>query len=405
VPFVTPLMSGEIMIAASTLGVMSRVAERRKVALRASSVILFIGIVFGFLLAKNISVPVLALRDAAAKVGKGDLTQRVYPSSKDEIGELGIAFNKMVDDLAAAREELEEKTNALINEKKKSDDLLEDLKNTLTNLKETQDLLIRQEKLASIGLLTKGLVDRLLNPLNYINNFSLLSNELVEETKKALDDATQKLDEDTYADVADLLSMVKTNMTKINEHGASASRIVKGMEKLLKEKSNQFVETELNKLIETVLETTLADWKVQNPALNVKVATNYVDGEVRAKILPEEISSVIKNLINNSLYSILEKSSTAVDYTPEITISSALCNGCFKFSVRDNGNGISKKEIEQLFSPFFTTKPTAKGTGLGLYISMDSVKTHKGNIIVESKEGQYAEFIVTIPLNTEARKP
>jgi len=212
------------------------------------SVIVFaIGILIGFWLSRNISVPVLALRDAANKVGEGALTQRVISTSHDEIGELGVAFNRMVDDLAIARRQVEDRTKDLILEKKKSDELLEDLKKTLANLKENQDQLIRQEKLASIGQLTKGIVDRLLNPLNYINNFSSLSKDLLDEVAADLEKVKPDIDENLHDDITDVL-LAKANLDKINEHGVSASRIVKGMEKLLQEKSDEFILTDINAL-------------------------------------------------------------------------------------------------------------------------------------------------------------
>ena len=364
-PFESPVMNGEILIAESTAGVISRVNQIRKIALFVSFVILAIGILLGFALAKNISIPVLALRDAASKVGEGDLTQRVEPHSKDEIGELGVAFNKMVDDLSLAQRSLQEKTSALIEEKKKSDELLEDLQITLQDLKNTQELLIRQEKLASVGQLTKGIVDRLLNPLNYINNFSLLSTDLAEEIKEFLTRVKDKVDEDAYNDVADVLEMVKTNLTKINEHGTSASRIIKGMEKLLKEKSNQFVETDFNKLIATEVEMSLREWKLLAPNLAVNLVTRYAELTEKIRILPAEMSSVIVNLFNNSLYSVVEKATTASNYSPEIIITTSIANGYYKFSIRDNGRGIAVKEKASALLTFLYNQTHCKRHGPG----------------------------------------
>ena len=187
--FSTPVMAGEILLAASTREIVQSKRQIRITSLFFSFVVFSIGIGIGFVLAKNISVPVLQLRDAATKVGRGDLTQRVSSNSRDEIGELGTAFNKMVTDLSTTRHELDARRSELLVEKKKSDDLLEGLRKTLADLRDTQEQLIRQEKLASIGQLTKGLVDRLLNPLSYVNNFAEMSNELLGECHQLLGQA------------------------------------------------------------------------------------------------------------------------------------------------------------------------------------------------------------------------
>ena len=279
--------------------------------------------------------------------------------------------------------------------------ILEDLQTTLINLKETQDQLIQQEKMASIGQLTKGIVDRILNPLNYINNFSLITRDLSVEIEEILADIKDTMEPDTFDDLTDILGMVKSNVLKVNEHGTSASRIVKGMEKLLKERSKIFKPTDLNTLIESHIEIALQEYTAENKSFKVEIRQNLDAKSNKIKVLPAELGSVIVNTVLNSFYAVEEKMKKVADFQPQVIVSTDFSEDFVKISIRDNGNGILAMEQKQLFSPFFTTKPTSKGTGLGLYMSMDIIKSHKGTIEVDSKDGEYAEFIIKIPKNEE----
>ncbi|MBI9066875.1 MAG: hypothetical protein JEZ09_06240 [Salinivirgaceae bacterium] len=279
--------------------------------------------------------------------------------------------------------------------------ILEDLENTLENLKNTQEQLIQQEKMASIGQLTKGIVDRILNPLNYINNFSLLTSDLSDEIKEVIEPLDGKIEVDTYDDVLDLLAIVKANVSKINEHGNSASRIVKGMEKLLKERSTIFVLTDINALVENNIEISLKAYKAENKNFEATIIKKPDAKSEKVLVLPYELGMVIRNTFENACFVVEEKAKKVELYQPEIMVSTYFTNETFEIKIMDNGSGIPQKEQEQLFSPFFTTKPTAKGTGLGLYMSMDIVKSHKGTIEVDSQEGEYTAFTIIIPNKKE----
>ena len=278
--------------------------------------------------------------------------------------------------------------------------ILEDLQTTLVNLKETQEQLIQQEKLASIGQLTKGIVDRILNPLNYINNFSLLTNELSIEMEEILDSIKGKMDSETFNEFKELLKMVKSNVLKVNEHGTSASRIVKGMEKLLKERTTTFVLTDINTLVESHTEIALQEYLSENKNFKVEIIKELDTHPRKIKVLPPELGSVIVNTVENAFYAVDEKSKKNKAFHPEIRIITKFSDGEVIIIIRDNGNGISDAEQRKLFSPFFTTKPTSKGTGLGLFMNMDIIKSHKGTIEIDSKEGVFTSFIIKIP-NTE----
>lgn len=397
--FSTPMMNGEILLASSTRDIVQSKRQIRLTSLFFSFVVFSIGIVIGFGLARSISVPVLKLRDAATKVGRGDLTQRVVSESRDEIGELGLAFNKMVTDLATARQQLETRTSELILEKKKSDELLEGLQKTLFDLKETQEQLIRQEKLASIGQLTKGLVDRLLNPLSYVSNFAAVSNELLEESKELL--AADKYTSDVHVqtELLPLLTMIENNTEKIKEHSFSLTRIVRSMDKLLQVKSDQFVEVDINSFIENQLTLYKNEVDSGYSYVPLQLVTAPAPLNHSVKLLPAEMSTVLFSLLNNALYSLHERALKDEHLQPLLLVETSFHDEFVEIKVQDNGKGMSQVEKEQLFSPFFTTKPTSKGTGLGLFISQDIVRTHRGSISVETEPNVLTTFIIRLPLS------
>ncbi|MBT6767219.1 MAG: hypothetical protein HOA90_22020, partial [Prolixibacteraceae bacterium] len=275
--------------------------------------------------------------------------------------------------------------------------ILEDLQTTLEHLKDTQEQLIRQEKLASIGQLTKGIVDRILNPLNYINNFSLLTDDLAAEIKEAFESSKEEMDFDTYNDVTELLGMVQSNVQKINEHGNSASRIIKGMEKLLQKKSTVFRQTDINSLLGNNIEIALQEYKSENKSFNANIVREFENNTEKIMVLPAELGAVIVNTINNACFATDEKAKKGINYQPEIFVSSHFFENDVEIRIKDNGNGIPESERRKIFSPFFTTKPTSKGTGLGLYMNMDIVKSHKGTIEVDSKVGEFTIFIIRLP--------
>jgi signal transduction histidine kinase/ligand-binding sensor domain-containing protein len=273
--------------------------------------------------------------------------------------------------------------------------LLEDIQDTLTNLKDTQEQLIRQEKLASIGQLTKGIVDRILNPLNYINNFSSLSADLIDESIEIFEKPS--IDADDKEEIFDLLATVKNNMQKVNDHGSSASRIIKAMERILREKSTVFIETDINRLVEATVAHVIKDGNKEFPGVNVEVVMKLDSRNEHVMVLPTELNTVLTHLLMNAWYVVAERTLADAKHLPQITVSTVFQRDDFEILIRDNGKGISATEQKQLFAPFFTTKPTAKGTGLGLYLSQEIVKEHKGEINVHIEEGLYTEFIVNIP--------
>ena len=277
-------------------------------------------------------------------------------------------------------------------------DILENLENTLLNLKTTQEQLIRQERLASVGQLTKGIVDRILNPLNYINNFSQSSGKLLEEITEVTDKHLDVLSEDEKDDLESGMDMLRKNLDKIYEHGNSTTRIVKDMQKLLKGKSTEFFVTELNPFLESKARTSVQEVMSEYKGATVKLTLDLDPVPLKVSLLPYEFSQVITNLISNACYTVMEKNKLTKDFEPEVTIRTTQADSWVRIVVRDNGKGIPQKEIEQLFNPFFTTKPTSKGTGLGLYMSKDIIEYHKGRMSVNSLDGQFTEIDISLPI-------
>jgi signal transduction histidine kinase len=276
--------------------------------------------------------------------------------------------------------------------------ILENLEYTLVNLKTAQEELIRQEKLASVGQLTKGIVDRILNPLNYINNFSQSSKSLLEEISEVTDKYQENFTEDDQDDFGSGVQMLKKNLEKIYEHGNSTTRIVKDMQKLLKGKSNEFLVTELNPFLETKARTALQDILGEYKGASVQLNFQLYPIAVKVSLLPFEFSEVIQNLISNACYAVIEKAKITKDYVPEVSVKTLRQKDAIQIQFLDNGKGIPPKEIEQIFSPFFTTKPTSKGTGLGLYMSKDIVEYHKGKMSIHSKDGEFTMIEILLPI-------
>jgi len=275
--------------------------------------------------------------------------------------------------------------------------ILENLQSTLTHLKDTQEELIRQEKLASVGKLTKGIVDRIINPLNYINNFSMLSGEMIEELQEVLEEEKEKIQSISLEESEEIIEMLAGNMNKIKAHGSNAARIVKAMEGLLKDKSYNFTATKINTLLNKKTELALKEASVKYNNQQVKLLTNFSDDAGSVNIMHEEFGHVISSLFDNAFYVLIEKSKNNPDFKPEILLKTMKHHSTVEIRIIDNGPGIPQSEIDKIFDPFFTTKPTSDGTGLGLYMCMDVINTHNGEFKVMSEEGKSTTFIITLP--------
>jgi len=278
--------------------------------------------------------------------------------------------------------------------------ILEDLQLTLQNLRDTQNQLIQSEKLASLGELTAGIAHEIQNPLNFVNNFSSLSTDLADELLEFLNDIRDKITEDQFADVDEVIGMLKSNVKKINEHGKRAESIVKGMLQHSRGRSGEFELTDINNMVTEYVNLAYHGMRARDKSFNTAIRTNLDPAVGKASIIPQDLSRVVLNIVNNSCYALDEKTKKGgvPGFSPEVVVSTRKIRDWIEIKVRDNGTGIPQHVIDKIFNPFFTTKPTGKGTGLGLSMSYDIVtKMHKGKLEVNSKEGEYTEFIMTIP--------
>jgi two-component system, NtrC family, sensor kinase len=278
-----------------------------------------------------------------------------------------------------------------------------ELENTLSNLRSAQAQLIQSEKMASLGELTAGIAHEIQNPLNFVNNFSELSNELITELAETL------RHREGQGDTEEILDMLADNQQKILHHGKRADAIVKGMLQHSQKGSGAKEPTNVNALADEYLRLAYHGLKAKDASFNANIKTDFDDRIGNINIIPQDIGRVLLNLINNAFYAVDEKNKQASDgYQPEVTVSTRLDNASKNqsisklanwviISVRDNGNGIPENIRNKIFQPFFTTKPTGQGTGLGLSLSYDIVKAHGGELKVETKEGEGSTFILNLP--------
>jgi len=269
---------------------------------------------------------------------------------------------------------------------------------TLTELKATQTQLIQSEKMASLGELTAGIAHEIQNPLNFVNNFSEVNQELLAEM-------TEEIEKGNFEEVKLLAKDVSGNEEKINHHGKRADAIVKGMLQHSRSSTGVKEPTDINTLADEYLRLTYHGLRAKDKSFNATVKTDFEKGLEKVNIIPQDIGRVILNLITNAFYAVTEKKNASTgpegqSYEPTVTVSTKQNDTTVEIKVADNGNGIPQKVLDKIFQPFFTTKPTGQGTGLGLSLSYDIVKAHGGEIRVETKEREGTEFIIQLTINT-----
>jgi two-component system, NtrC family, sensor kinase len=265
------------------------------------------------------------------------------------------------------------------------------LETTLSHLKSTQSQLIQSEKMASLGELTAGIAHEIQNPLNFVNNFSEVNEELLTEMK---DEMSKGRIDDALALANDAIE----NQKKINHHGKRADAIVKGMLQHSQSSSGQKEPTDINKLADEYLRLAFHGLRAKDKSVNTTMKTDFDETIGNIIIVPQDIGRVLLNLYNNAFYAVAErKKLNPENYEPTVSVSTNKIGDKIEVRVKDNGNGIPQKVVNKIFQPFFTTKPTGQGTGLGLSLAYDIIKAHGGEIKVGSIEGEGAEFIILLP--------
>ncbi|MHC2993806.1 histidine kinase [Pontibacter sp. HJ8] len=263
---------------------------------------------------------------------------------------------------------------------------------TLIELKQAQQQLIQAEKMASLGQLAAGIAHEIQNPLNFINNFSDINSDLIAEMKDAISQGN--LDE-----VKDIADNLEANEEKITYHGTRADAIVKGMLQHTGTRTGQKEPTNINNLCDEYLRLSYHGLRAKDRAFNAEIKTDFDESLSRINVVPQEIGRVFLNLFNNAFYAVNEKKQKMkVAFEPLVLVTTKKEKGKAVIKVTDNGAGIPKSILDKIFQPFFTTKPTGQGTGLGLSMSYEIVKAHEGTIRVETKECEGSTFIVELPV-------
>lgn len=267
------------------------------------------------------------------------------------------------------------------------------LTQTLNDLKAAQTQLIHSEKMASLGELTAGIAHEIQNPLNFVNNFSEVSRELVDEMNEELAKGNTQL-------AMGIANDLKQNLEKINHHGKRAGDIVKGMLQHSRTSNGQKELTDINALADEYLRLAYHGLRAKDKTFSAATKTDYDETIGLIKIIPQDIGRVILNLITNAFYAVNERKKLQLEgYEPVVSVSTKKQKDKIEIKVKDNGSGIPQKVVDKIFQPFFTTKPTGQGTGLGLSLSYDIVKAHGGELKVETKENEGSEFIIKLPVN------
>ena len=317
----------------------------------------------------------------------GDISEESWQMLSRAASVFSLAYSRFKD-LTQARMDLIK----LKEEKKRAED-------ALTELQVTQKQLIQTEKMASLGELTAGIAHEIQNPLNFVNNFSDVSNELLEEMKSELTTGNTQ-------QAIEIVNNVKENLEKILHHGKRADAIVKSMLQHSRSSTGKKEPTDLNSLTEEYFRLAFHGLRAKDKSFNAKFETDLDKNIGKVNVISQDVGRVILNLINNAFYAVNEKKkhvsagSAPNGYEPAVTVTTKKIKDKVEIRVKDNGGGIPQQVLDKIFQPFFTTKPTGQGTGLGLSLSYDIItKGHGGELVVKTKEGEGTEFIISLPVN------
>ena len=358
---------------------------------------IFILLIFPLILRVSLIIPLKRLLLGIQQADKGDLKVNVPYVMLDEIGIVTRNFNGMVQSLKQSKDELTKYANTLESQVYQR---TSDLHKSLIDLQASQNQLIQSEKMASLGELTAGIAHEIQNPLNFVNNFSEVTNELIVELKEEIENGN-------YEEVKALAKNIEENQLRINYHGKRADAIVKGMLQHSRTNSGQKSPVDVNALVDEFLRLAYHGFRAKDKAFNATLKSDYDKAIELINVIPQDLGRVILNLINNALYAVNEKrKQTTGDYEPTVTVTTRKTN--FKETlgnitkleivVKDNGIGIPQQILEKIYQPFFTTKPAGQGTGLGLSLSYDIIKAHGGELKVETLENEGSEFLISLPI-------
>ena len=341
---------------------------------------------------ERLLVRVQDLSSAMRRMSQGDLEVKVQIAGDDEVTDMATdleVFRKHA--LEVQRLNLVEKLAGEVQAKNEA------LEETLENLRRTQQQVAQQEKLASLGALTAGIAHEIRNPLNFVNNFAALSKELIEELREEMDDAENGEMDREYVD--EIMGDLTLNVTKVREHGGRANRIVEGMLAHSRDEAGQPEEIDVNQVLDEYAKLAYHGLRASDPMFNVTIDREFDENAGEVTAISRDLSRVFLNIITNACQAteIRRRGEEDDGYSPTVILRTRGEEDHVVITVRDNGTGIPAKVVEKIFDPFFTTKSGTQGTGLGLSISYEIVQAHGGSLQVETKEGEFTEFMVTVP--------
>lgn len=364
------------------------------------NLIVFLGVVsfaFGLIINRVLQVmltsPIDRMIDAAASYAKGEKDVRFDDGKQDEFGFLCGFINKALD----ASESMHRQLEASVHEQRIAKERAEQ---ALHELEKAQDRLVQSEKLASLGQLTAGIAHEIKNPLNFINNFSETSVELLDELRETLLRHLDNVPDTVREEVGSLLDDLSSDLGVIAKHGKRADSIVKNMLMHSRSDGGEPVASDINSLVEEALGLAYHGERATDREFQIRLDTRLAEALDPIPVVPQDITRVMINLFSNAFHATKErrKGINGDAYEPTVLTTTRVADGGIEIRIRDNGIGISEADCKNLFTPFFTTKPTGQGTGLGLSISHDIiVKQHNGRIEMDGREGEFTEFVIWLP--------
>lgn len=281
---------------------------------------------------------------------------------------------------------------------------MEDIQSLKQQIEVLQQQLHEQEKMASLGLLSAGIAHEIQNPLNFVINFSKMSNKLLEDLEDILGDCTDKLSEDDAADLEDISADLKENMQKIQEHGERAISIIRGILLQSRGKDGEFLPTDVCNLVHEYVWLSYHAMRANDKSFNISIHEEYPEAMPKCMVIPQDLSRAVLNVINNACYTVKERSAQAgADYKPTINVKVSFASetNTLRIEMQDNGMGMSEEVRSKLFHNFFTTKPIGQGTGLGMSITYDIIANrHGGEIQIDSTIGEGTTFTFIVPVKT-----
>jgi signal transduction histidine kinase len=308
-----------------------------------------------------------------------------------------LRLRKLEKDKIQLEHVIQERTAEVVKQKDEIEEKSKSLETALRDLEEAQHELIRQEKMATAGKLTQGLIDRILNPMNYINNFSKLSCGLLKDLKANIEDEEEHMDKENYEDTLDVLDMLSQNLEKVEQHGLNTTRTLKAMEEILKDRTGGKISMDLCSILKQDEEMLHNYFKEKISTYNIQVLFSIPEASVTINGNPELLSMTMMSILGNAMYAV-EKKAARTQYTPEISVTLTQAGTQATVTIRDNGIGIESGIIDKICDPFFTTKPTGEAAGIGLYLSHEVIQDHGGDIQIESEKDNYTTITITLPI-------